>query len=160
LYTRIIHCDGKDLFDSVRAMREAVTFVKSGAGIAIVHAECVRIHSHSNSDRHELYRSPEELAAARAADPLPRLRHVLVEGGAFSEEEIAGIEAANRKHYDEAADRARAAADPDPASIFDHVVPEPWVPPGDGLADLPATPEALPDGTPTEEMSLIQALNT
>jgi 2-oxoisovalerate dehydrogenase E1 component len=158
LNVRIIHCDGKDLFDSLRAMREGVAFAKSGAGCALVHAECVRIHSHSNSDRHELYRSPEELAAARAQDPLPRLRRVLVEGGAFSEEEIAAIEDANRKTYEESADRARRAPDPDPASIFEHVVPEPWVPEGDGLASMPLTPETV-DGKPTTEMSLIQALN-
>ena len=118
----------------------------------------MRIHSHSNSDRQELYRSPEELAAARALDPLPRLRRILVEGGAFSEEEIAAIEDANRKTYEESADRARRAPDPDPASIFEHVVPEPWVPEGDGLATTPLTPETV-DGKPTTEMSLIQALN-
>ena len=158
LNVKIVHCDGRDLFDSLRAMREAVAFAKSGAGCALVHAECVRIHSHSNSDRHELYRSPEELAAAKAQDPLARLRRVLVEGGAFSEEEIAAIEDANRKTYEESADRARRAPDPDPASIFEHVVPEPWVPEGDGLATTPLTPETV-DGKPTTEMSLIQALN-
>jgi 2-oxoisovalerate dehydrogenase E1 component len=158
LNVRIVHCDGKDLFDSLRAMREAVAYVKSGAGCALVHAECVRIHSHSNSDRHELYRSPEELAAARAQDPLPRLRRALVEGGAFSEQEIAAIEEANRRTYDESADRARRAPDPDPASIFEHVAPEPWVPDGDGLASSSLTPEAT-GGTPAPEMSLIQALN-
>ena len=36
----------------------------------IVHARCVRMHSHSNSDKHELYRSPEEIAEAVAQDPL------------------------------------------------------------------------------------------
>ena len=111
---KIVHCDGKDLFDSLRAMREAVAFVKSGAGCVLVHAECVRIHSHSNSDRHELYRSPEEIAAARAQDPLLRLRRILVEGGAFSEEEIAAIEDANRKTYEESADRAAARRTPTP----------------------------------------------
>src|SRR5262249_2123119 len=64
---RVIHADGLDVFDSFRAMREAVEYVRTGAGCAIVHAKCVRIHSHSNSDRHELYRSPDELAAALPA---------------------------------------------------------------------------------------------
>ena len=81
LNLKIIHCDGLDVFDSFRAMREAVAFVRSGAGGAMVHARCVRIHSHSNSDRHELYRTPEELEAAREADPLPRFRKLLLETG-------------------------------------------------------------------------------
>jgi 2-oxoisovalerate dehydrogenase E1 component len=158
LNVKIVHCDGKDLFDSLRAMREAVRYVSSGAGCALVHAECVRIGSHSNSDRHELYRSPEELAAAKALDPLPRLRRTLVEGGAFSEEEIAEIEQANVRLYDDAADRCRKAPDPDPASIFDYVLPEPWVPAGDGLAAVPVTRDAA-GGPPAPELTLIQALN-
>jgi 2-oxoisovalerate dehydrogenase E1 component len=148
---RIIHCDGLDVFDSFRAMREAVEFVKTGAGCAMVHARCVRIHSHSNSDRHELYRSPAELEAARQADPLPRFRRTLIDNGLVSEEEIRSIEAGNQQTYEEAADKARRAPDPDPASIFDFVLPEPWVPQD--------WPEGLPDGT-GEAMSLVQSLNT
>ena len=151
---KVIHCDGKDLFDSVRAIREAVDFVASGAGAAIVNAECVRIGSHSNSDRHELYRSPEELAAAKAADPLPRLRSVLLGSGSFTEPEIAAIEAENLGRYEEAADRARRAPDPDPASVHDFVLPEPWTPEGDGNAEMERTPAG-----PGEEMSFLQAIN-
>ena len=47
----------------------------------MVYARCVRIGAHSNSDKHELYRSPEELAEVRAQDPLPRVRaHCLAHG--------------------------------------------------------------------------------
>ncbi len=156
---RIFHCDGKDVLDSVRAVREAVAWVRTGAGAAIVHAECVRIHSHSNSDRHELYRSPEELEAARAADPLPRFRRLLVEGGALTEGEVAAIEEENLRHYEEASDRARRAPDPDPASIHDFVLPEAWETGGDGLAGVERTPATTADGTAAHEMSLLGAIN-
>ncbi|MBL8113842.1 MAG: 2-oxoisovalerate dehydrogenase, partial [Acidobacteria bacterium] len=156
---KVIHCDGKDLFDSLRAMREAVAFAASGAGCVLVHAHCVRIHSHSNSDRHELYRDEAELAAAKAADPLPRLRRQLLELNAFSEAELAAIEAANAATYEKAADVTRSMPDPDPASIFDFVAPEPFRPEGDGLAHVPGTPAEL-GGRATTEMTLIQALNT
>ncbi|HKC25453.1 MAG TPA: thiamine pyrophosphate-dependent enzyme [Thermoanaerobaculia bacterium] len=155
----IVHCDGTDVLDSVRAMREAVRYAASGAGAAIVHAVCVRIGSHSNSDRHELYRSPEELTAAKAADPLARFRRLLIEGGAFSEAEIDEIEKESARVYDESTDRARTAPDPDPASIFDFLVPDPWGPPGDGLASVAATPESV-DGLETTDMTLLQAINT
>ena len=146
----VIHADGTDAFDSFRAMREAAAFASAGRGCALVHALCVRIGPHSNSDRQELYRSAEELAEARARDPLPRLRRRLIEEGLAEEAELSAIEAENARLYEEAADRARAAPDPDPASIFDFVVPEPWTPPqGDGL----------PDGS-GDELSLLQALNT
>lgn len=151
LNLKIIHADGLDVFDSFRAMREAVAYVRSGAGGAIVHARCVRIHSHSNSDRQELYRTPEELEAAKAADPLPRFRKLLIDTGLLTEEEIQGIEAQNQKTYEDAADRARSAPDPDPSTIHDFVVPEAWTP--------ERWPEGLPDGS-GEEMSVVQALNT
>ncbi len=147
---KIIHCDGLDVFDSFRAMREATAYVRSGAGAAIVHATCVRIHSHSNSDRQELYRTPEELAEARAADPLPRFRRLLLETGLLSEEDLRTIEAHNARTYEEAVDAAKAAPDPDPATIHEFLVPEPWVP--------EAWPEGLPDGS-GEEMTLVHAIN-
>ena len=148
---KIIFCDGLDVFDSFRAMREAIEYVKSGAGAAMVHARCVRIHSHSNSDRHELYRTPEELEAALKADPLPRFRRTLIENGMLTEDEIAAIEAQNQQTYDHAADKAKASPDPTADSIFEYVVPEPWVP--------ARWPEGLPDGS-GEPMTLVQALNT
>ena len=150
LNLKIVHCDGLDVFDSFRAMREAVEYVRTGEGCAIVYAPVVRIHSHSNSDRHELYRSPEDLAAAREADPLPRFRRTLMEHGLLSEEEIVAIEAHNQQTYEEAADRTRNAPDPKPESIFDYVTPEPWTP--------EKWPEGLPDGS-GEMMTLVQSLN-
>lgn len=147
---RVIHADGLDVFDSFRAMREAVEYVRTGAGCALVHATCVRIHSHSNSDRHELYRSPEELAAARTADPLPRFRRTLLQNGLLTEEDLASIEAQNAQTYETAAERAKTAPDPTPDSIFEFVSPEAWSP--------ERWPEGLPDGT-GETMSLVQALN-
>ena len=155
---RILHCDGTDFVDSLRALRAAVRYVASGAGCALVHAECVRIHSHSNSDRHELYRSPEELAAARARDPLPRLRARVLAEGVVTDEELAELEHENLRTYEESAERVRRAPDPDPGTIHDFVVPEPWRPEGDGLAELAATPANLV-GAALEERSLLEALN-
>ena len=147
---KIIHCDGLDVFDSFRAMREAVAFVRTGAGTAIVHARCVRIHSHSNSDRQELYRTPEELALARASDPLPRFRKLLSDTGLLSEEDLRAIELQNEQAYEEATDRARLAPEPDPATIFENLVPEPW------RSDR--WPDGQPDGS-GEEQTLHQAIN-
>ena len=119
----------------------------------------MRIGSHSNSDRHELYRDEEELAAARELDPLPRFRRLLVEGGAFTEAEIRAIEEENLQAYEVAADRARSAPDPDPRSIHDFVLPEPWIPEGDGLSDVPRTPATAPDGRTNREATMIHAIN-
>jgi 2-oxoisovalerate dehydrogenase E1 component len=51
---KIIHCNGKDVFDSMNAMSEAKRIIREEGGPVIVQANCVRLHSHSNSDRHDL----------------------------------------------------------------------------------------------------------
>ena len=57
---------------SARCARRSSTFARAPAARSCT-PRCVRIHSHSNSDRHELYRSPEELAAARDGGPAAAL---------------------------------------------------------------------------------------
>ncbi len=148
-HLRILKCDGLDPLDSMRAMDEALAHAHSGEGPAMVYAHCVRIGSHSNSDRHELYRDPEELADAKRRDPLPRFRTFCLEHG-LTEDELQAIETDNRARYQAAHDRAMAAPNPDPASIHDFVIPEGWV------------SEQYPDGTHQaagEPISLITALN-
>ena len=149
LNLKIVKCDGKDPLDSLRAMAEALAFVKSGAGPAIVHADCVRIGSHSNSDKHELYRDAEELAEAKRQDPLPRFRNYCLEQG-LGEAELKAIEIANLAEYNLASDAAMVAPDPDPASIHDFVLPEPWSSP------------AFPDGTHEDQgapVTMLTAIN-
>ena len=146
---RIIKCDGLDFPDSMRAMEEALAYVRTGKGPAMVYATCVRIGSHSNSDRHELYRDDAERAEAKAKDPLPRFRSYCLEHG-LSEDELKAIEIDNQARYLAAHDKAMAAPNPEPASIHDFIIPEGWV------------SELYPDGTHQaagEPQSLITALN-
>jgi 2-oxoisovalerate dehydrogenase E1 component len=149
LHLKIVKCDGKDPVDAMRAMAEALAFVRTGAGPAMVYAHCVRIGSHSNSDKHELYRSPEELAAARAQDPMPRFRRHCLDHG-VTEEELAAIEQRNQEEYNAASDAAIKAPNPDPASVTQFVVPEPWV--------SERFPQGLPAGSGTP-VSMLAAIN-
>jgi len=146
---KIIKCDGLDLLDSMRAMAEAIAHVRTGKGPAMVYAMCVRIGSHSNSDRHELYRDDAERAEAKAKDPLPRFRAYCQAHG-LSEDELKAIETENQARYLAAHDQAMAAPNPDPATIYDFVIPEGWV------------SAQYPDGTHQAEgtpISVITALN-
>ena len=97
--------------------------MKAGDGPAIVHAQCVRINSHSNSDRQELYRTAEEIAEAQLSDPVMRLRSYLLDKDHFSEEEIAEIEAENSHIVEEAAIKVEGSADPDPSTATNFVIP-------------------------------------
>ncbi|MDO9182877.1 MAG: transketolase C-terminal domain-containing protein, partial [Bacteriovorax sp.] len=85
----------------------------------IVHADCVRIGNHSNSDKHEWYRDEKEIAEAKAQDPYPRFRKELLEGKAFSEKELVAIEEEMKKIMLDAHMKAMKAPNPDPKTIFD-----------------------------------------
>lgn len=64
----------------------------------IVQANCVRIGSHSNSDKHTLYRDENELAYVKAADPLYKFRRMLLRYKRFTEAELLQIEEEAKKN--------------------------------------------------------------
>jgi len=123
---RIIHCNGKDVFDSMNAMAEAKEWVLKNQKPCIVQANCVRIHSHSNSDRHELYRDDMERNYVSEYDPLGKYHRLLIRYNRFTEEELKAIEEQVKLEVKEAHKKALAAPDPDPASVLDFVIPEPY----------------------------------
>lgn len=125
---KVIHCNGKDVFDSMNAMTEAREYAIANRTPVIVHANCVRIGSHSNSDKQTLYRDENELAYVKDADPLLKYRRMLLRYKRFTEDELKEIEAAAKKDLSAANRKAIAAPDPDPKSIFDYVIPEPYQP--------------------------------
>ena len=119
---RIIHCNGKDVFDSMNAMSEAKNWAIEHSMPVIVQANCVRIHSHSNSDRHELYRDDYELNYVNEYDPLAKFRRLLLRYTRFTEEELIEIENQAKEEVKEAHKKGLAAPDPSPDSIFDFVI--------------------------------------
>ena len=124
---KLLFCNGKDVFDSMNTMSEAHEYALTTGMPVIVHANCVRIGAHSNSDNHFLYRDENELKYTKAADPLVAFRKLLIRYERFTEEELVEIEAAVKKELSAANKKAIAAPDPDPASIYDYVIPEPYV---------------------------------
>jgi len=139
---KIIQCDGRDPMDSYRALEEARAYVLSGKGPAMVHADCDRIGSHSNSDNHELYRTKEDIDAMKERDPLPRMRATLLANGIATEEELVAMEEANKTAIFAAADAVEPLPDPDPQSYNEYLLPEAvvgyhddsesrWTPPAD-----------------------------
>jgi 2-oxoisovalerate dehydrogenase E1 component len=146
----VIYCNGKDFFNSMNAMIKAKKIVKEKNIPVIVHANCVRIGSHSNSDRHELYRDQYELDEAKGQDPLRRFRQRLLFSNIFTEEELAEIEGQVKKEVSAAHKKVLKAKDPSPDSIFDFVIPEPMV------------SVKYPEGIPPQggaKKRLIEALN-
>lgn len=122
----IIHCDGKDFFDSMNAMEAAKKHVLEKEEPVIVHAMCVRIGSHSNSDKHELYRDEKEIAEAKAQDPLPKFRAQLVKHKVFTEDELSQIDKEAKEVLMSAHKAGVAAEHPSEDSIYDWVIPPAW----------------------------------
>ncbi|MEN6510769.1 MAG: thiamine pyrophosphate-dependent enzyme [Chloroherpetonaceae bacterium] len=148
---KIINCDGRDPFDSLRALEEAREYVLSGAGPAVVHAECDRIGSHSNSDRHELYRSKEELTEVKRCDPLMQFRYNILNRGILSENDILKIEDENKQRIFKAADWAEAQPDADGSKWNLFLVPEPEYK-GENFVENDSNREG-------KKVSMLQAIN-
>ncbi|MBM3405357.1 MAG: 2-oxoisovalerate dehydrogenase [Bacteroidetes bacterium] len=147
---KVIYCNGKDVFNSMNAMIKARKHILEKMEPVIVHANCIRIGSHSNSDRHELYRDDEELMHAKLLDPLVKYRQSLIHSGIFSEEELSEIDEEVKQTVLDAHKKAVTAPDPDPQTIHRYVYPEPYI--------SEKYPEGLPDGR-GEKKKLIEAIN-
>ncbi len=147
---KIFHCNGKDVFDSMNTMTEAKEFIEKNEMPAIVQANCVRIHSHSNSDRHELYRDDYEMNYVQKYDPLAKFRRMLIRYERLTEQEIEAIEEEAKEIVKKAHKAAITAADPSPESIYDFVIAEPY--------KAEKYPEGIHSAT-TEKKKYIEALN-
>lgn len=157
-HLKIIHCNGKDVFDSMNAMSAAKEYALTTGNPVMVQANCVRIGSHSNSDKHVLYRDEYELSYVKAADPLQKFRRMLLRYKRFTEEELKAIEDAAKKELSAAHRKALTAPDPDPATVLEYVLPEPYQPVKykDGL---PLKEANLGEGAPREPIPMVTAIN-
>jgi 2-oxoisovalerate dehydrogenase E1 component len=148
---RVIYCNGKDVFDSMNAMTEAFNWSVANQKPVIVQANCVRIHSHSNSDRHELYRDEAELSYVQEYDPLAKYKRLLLRYNRATEAELAEIEEMVKAEVKDAHKKGMAAPHPTPASIHDYVIAEPYV--------STKYPDGIHHQNEGEKIKFIQALN-
>jgi 2-oxoisovalerate dehydrogenase E1 component len=148
---KIIHCNGKDVFDSMKAMYEAKNHILEHGEPVIVQANCIRIGSHSNSDRHELYRDDDELNYVKDHDPLSKFRRMLLRYERFTEDELKVIEENAVAVVKSAHKSALTAPVPSPESIYDFLYAPQY------------TPKKYPDGIHSqitgEKKKLIEAIN-
>ncbi|HMG37216.1 MAG TPA: thiamine pyrophosphate-dependent enzyme [Blastocatellia bacterium] len=145
----IINCDGTNPFDANSAMKRARDIVLGDGGPVLLHAFCERIYAHSNSDRHELYRSDEELAEVRTYDPYQRLRLHLLNVEDVEEVTLLAIEEENKTIVTEASEKVEASPDPDPSTATLFVMPE----------QPPVAPEALVAAEGGQPLTLREAIN-
>lgn len=144
--------DGTDAVASYEAMTEAVAYCRSGRGPALVHGHVVRPYSHSLSDDESQYRSEDELEADALRDPIARMHAWLIGNGIADDDRLREIAGSVEVEVQRAAERALAAAPPQPPSILTHQYSE----------DLRPTDAAFvsePQPLDTAERTLLDGIN-
>ena len=110
-----ILADGNDA-DAMHAVAvRCVDRARSGGGPSLVEAKTYRQTGHSRADPGK-YRPDEEVEAWLARDPIPALRERLLADG-IDEHKFREIRHAAEELVERATDEARAAPQPDPASL-------------------------------------------
>jgi 2-oxoisovalerate dehydrogenase E1 component len=140
--------EGTDPIIAYAAMRRAAEHCRAGHGPAFVHAHVIRPYSHSLSDDERLYRPDAERAADAARDPVPRLQMFLLRESILDEKGINKIEKEVEEQIQSDADRALAAALPQPETIYNFVYSPDLDPTSAAFDSQPAigAPETGADG--------------
>jgi len=89
-----VQVDGNDVIAVRDAMETALARARAGDGPTLVEAVTYRLSDHTTADDASRYRDPAEVEAARANEPLIRLRKYLVGIGAWDEEKEQALLAA------------------------------------------------------------------
>ncbi|KKJ99887.1 transketolase [Micromonospora sp. HK10] len=85
---RYFAADGSDPVEAYRVAAEAAAWVRRHRRPAVLHLRTVRLMGHAGADAETAYRSPAELAADAARDPLLATARLLVEAGFAEGEEL------------------------------------------------------------------------
>jgi 2-oxoisovalerate dehydrogenase E1 component alpha subunit len=113
--------DGTDLFAVYRSTSEAVKRAAQGDGPSLVEFDVDRYLPHTSDDDDSVYRSHEEILAARERDPLLKLRALLFSSGLIDEKGDSLVQQRAKGIVNEATEFAEAAPYPTPEDLFDHL---------------------------------------
>ncbi len=112
--------DANNVLEVLDAARTAVARARAGDGPTLLELKTYRRGGHFQGDPCK-YRTREEEALWQSRDPVLQFRGVVLQAGAFAEDELQSIEAALTAEITEAIDYALASPDPVPESSLDHV---------------------------------------
>ncbi len=108
--------DGNDPEAVYHAVSEAAERGRAGGGPTLLECVTFRFKGHYAGDP-QRYMPAERLAAAEAADPIPRYRRKLLETGVLSEEVLTAIDEQSKGQVDEAMNAVLAAPPPEPDEL-------------------------------------------
>ena len=129
--------DGTDFAASCHAMREAVEWCRTRRAPALVHAQCVRLYSHSLSDDERLYKTEAERAAEAARDPLVKFPEWLVSEGVLDRYTLENLVCEADLEIQQATTAALRATPPPRGSALRHLYSESVDPTSDDFSREP-----------------------
>lgn len=116
--------DGTDFFQSYEKIQEAIEYLKSGKGPALIEADVVRLESHSSSDDQKKYRDKKELDEDLKRCPIEKFAQILISKNILTQTEFDELKLTVSSSIGEAADDALKASDPEPSDAITYVYDE------------------------------------
>ncbi len=114
-----VRVDGSDFYLSYSCLKEQIAYVREQRGPVLIHAKVPLLGHHTSGVRKEWYRSPENLAAHFANDPLPKLKKFLLQIE-VSEDVLNKIDEEAKEQIEQDFNAAVNAPDPSPESVMLH----------------------------------------
>jgi 2-oxoisovalerate dehydrogenase E1 component alpha subunit len=120
--------DGFDPIACYAATREAFERARSGSGPTLIEAKCYRFLSHTTDDDDRTYRTREEVAERRKADPVPSFEAMLIANGVLAPSAAQALKSSVLAAANEATDRAETMPYPQRTDLFTNVHAGSWEP--------------------------------
>ena len=115
-----IICDGMDIIEVKKAIKEGVDRARKGDGPTLVECKTYRWYGHSSSDQ-RAYRTREEEAQWKERDPITVLRKMLVDNVLATVEECDKAEQRATKTIDDATNFAIESPYPDVSELYNDI---------------------------------------
>ena len=112
--------DGSDFSSAWHEVSAALQYVRNKRKPILLHATVPLLGHHTSGVRKEWYRSESDLAAHSRRDPIPKMEKLLLDMGIATAEQLADIDAEVRQIVAADFERAVAAPDPTPESLYLH----------------------------------------
>jgi pyruvate dehydrogenase E1 component alpha subunit len=119
-YMLTMEVDGMDAIAVYEAVRKAQHLIQEGHGPIFLEAMTCRYEGHSMSDPAS-YRSKEELQICKEKDPIDRMEKVLRTSYGMHTEQLKALQQKAQKTVDDAVEYAAAAAEPEPAELYEDI---------------------------------------
>ena len=108
---RIIDGDGTDPEEASRLIFQAVHYTRSGAGTCLLRLKVPRLCGHTFQDT-QTYKPADMIAKEQTNDPLPKLKHYLLQHSVLTEQQWQELESKAYQNVKDAVERAKQRPEP------------------------------------------------